>query len=304
MNRADEHVASSGDAALKVEHLTVARGGRDVLVDISFSIRAGQVVALLGPNGAGKTTLMDSIVGKTRPRAGSVRVGGRLVDAHGRWCRSRIGYADQELALFPTLTVWENVWGWSAFTGLAGLARKIAVRDALSAMLLERIQRRLVRELSGGERRRVHCAMAVVARPPILLLDEPTVGVDPNTRRAVLNYVRALAGDGAAICYSTHYLHEVEHLDADVVLLRDGRMLVDGGVGDLIARHGNPVIEIQAADSELIHVPSDDPSRDVPRLLDQFRREGRKLTSLAIRSPTLDDVFDRFVDSEAGTDGR
>ncbi|SBT41785.1 ABC transporter ATP-binding protein [Micromonospora auratinigra] len=285
-------------AVLEVRGLTVGYGDRPALRDVSLTVEAGQIVGLLGPNGAGKTTLMGAVVGAVRPAAGTVRVAGVDVGTHPRRARSRVGYAEQELAVFPTLTARENVTDWAAICGVPRRARADAVEETLAALLLDEVADRQVRTLSGGQRRRVHCAMATVARPPLLLLDEPTVGVDPATRRAVLDHVRELAATGTAVCYSTHYLPEVAALDAMVVLLAAGRVATRGLVGDLLARYGSTMVDLRVADDEggtrTVSTALSGPEA-LPAVLHSLGPDLGRLTGLEIRHASLDEVFDRVV---------
>ncbi|MBO4206724.1 ABC transporter ATP-binding protein [Micromonospora echinofusca] len=285
-------------AVLDVRDLSVAYGDHVALRDVSLRIEPGQILGLLGPNGAGKTTLMNAVVGAVRPRAGAISVCGVDVAAHPRRARAYVGYAEQEIAVFPTLTARENVRDWAAICGVPRRQQDEAVAATLSALLLDRIADRQVRTLSGGQRRRVHCAMATVARPPLLLLDEPTVGVDPGTRRAVLEHVRELADAGTAICYSTHYLPEVEALQAEVVLLADGTVATRGGVADLLDRYGSTVIDLRIAeqdsDPRTISVKVAGPHA-LPAVVQGLGTDLHRLVGLDIRRSSLDEVFDRVV---------
>ncbi len=292
-----------GTAALVVSGLSVAYGDRAALRGVDLSIAPGEVLGLLGPNGAGKSTLMDAVVGRVRPSAGEVRVFGRPVAADPRAARRQIGYAGQDLAVYPTLTVAENVSDWAAVAGLRGRSRRSTVDSALAAMRLTDLRDRPVRTLSGGEQRRVHCAMAVVGRAPLLLLDEPTVGVDPQTRTAVLEQVARLAAEGTAVCYSTHYLPEVEALGARVVLLHEGRVRAQGSIAELSHRYGRPVVELSfrarpgpdsGTEPASLTVPAGDPT-ELPQLLLDLGERLSLLDSLAVRRPSLDEVFDRVV---------
>ncbi|OKI02551.1 hypothetical protein A6A06_16175 [Streptomyces sp. CB02923] len=294
-------------AILEVRGVCAAYGKHTALRDVSLTIEPGRIVGLLGPNGAGKTTLMDVVVGKTRPTSGSVSVCGMDVARQARACRERIGYAAQDLAVFPTLTARENVRNWAGISGVGRSGRDRAVDVALSAMLLEDVADRQVRTLSGGQQRRVHCAMATAARPPLLLLDEPTVGVDPATRRALLQHVRELAAEGTAICYSTHYLPEVEALDAEVVLLKDGRTAARGRVDDLLGRFGQTVIEMHFKEDDdgtgtagSVSVVADGPG-DLPKVLRGLGPDLDRLAGLEVRRPSLDEVFDRIVEEGGKT---
>ncbi|SDH49239.1 ABC-2 type transport system ATP-binding protein [Actinokineospora alba] len=292
---------------LSVEAVSVDRGGRRVLHDVSLDVSAGQIVALLGPNGAGKTTLMDAITGRVPLAGGSVRVGGDDLATAPRACRRRIGYAGQEIAVFPTLTVTENVASWAAVSGVARAARTRAVDDVLRLLFLQDLAHRPVRELSGGERRRVHCAMAMVARPPVLLLDEPTVGVDPMTRSALLDHLTQLADGGTAVLYSTHYLHEVEKRAAVVVMLREGKVVASGQADELISRHCTSVIEMtveRGGETRTVVVPTSDAVTDLARLLDGLRADGDRLVGVEVRRPSLEDAFTHIVSTSEVAHGR
>ncbi|GAA5084296.1 ABC-2 type transport system ATP-binding protein [Thermocatellispora tengchongensis] len=290
-------------AVLEVRGLTVAYGDHLALNEVSLSVEAGQVLGLLGPNGAGKSTLMGSVVGAVRPRSGTVRVCGVDVASRPRRARAHVGYAEQDIAVFPTLTVRENVADWAALSGLRSRELAGAVARTLSALLLDDIADRQVRTLSGGQRRRVHCAMATVSRPPLLLLDEPTVGVDPATRRAVLDHVLTLAAEGAAICYSTHYLPEIESLDAEVVLLNKGVVAARGAVATLLRRYGRTVVDLRlGGDSGEVRTVSSavEGPDDLPAILQGLGPDLARLSGLEIRRSSLDEVFERVVEDEEG----
>ncbi|SCL26596.1 ABC-2 type transport system ATP-binding protein [Micromonospora nigra] len=291
---------------LRIDSLSVTYADRTALRDVSLTIDPGQVLGLLGPNGAGKTTLMNAVVGAVRPSAGTVTVDGLDVARHPRRARGRIGYAEQEMAVFPTLTARENVSDWAAICGVGRRQRAEAVATTLSALLLDEVADQPVRTLSGGQRRRVHCAMATVARPPLLLLDEPTVGVDPATRRAVLGHVRDLAAAGTAICYSTHYLPEVEALDADIVLLARGAIVTRGAVAELIDRYGSTVIDLRLlSDDGGIRAVSRQVTgaEALPSVLQELGSDLDHLVGVEVRRSTLDEVFDRVVATAAPADG-
>lgn len=285
---------------LVAELLQVRRGHRAVLHGVSFTIVAGEILGLLGPNGAGKSTLMDAVTGRLALTGGNVRVDGHDLREDPRVCRRRIGYAGQEVAVFPTLTVTENVAGWAAMTGVPRGERRRAVRDVLEALQLEPLAGREVRRLSGGEQRRVHCAMAVVSRPPVLLLDEPTVGVDPHTRAALLDYVRAFAASGRAVLYSTHYLHEMEKLGSQVLMLEHGRVVAEGTVAALISRHCVSVAELRVqgpddAEPRTVVVPLSRPEVEIVQLLESIAEQGIRLLGLQVRRPTLEDAFSQII---------
>ena len=231
--------------SLVVSQLHKAYPGAVALAGVDLSVEAGEVVAVLGPNGAGKTTLLSAVAGLVRPDAGEISVMG--VDAVARPAAARrlLGLAPQRLGITPTLTVRENL----VFSGcLGGVARSAARRrgdEAGEALDLTALLDRKAGSLSGGEQRRVHVACALVHGPPVLLLDEPTSGVDPLARRALIEVVGRLHRQGTAVCYSTHQLDDVEDLGASVVILHRGRVVARDQVAALVARHGQTVVELR-----------------------------------------------------------
>ncbi|HUG83834.1 MAG TPA: ABC transporter ATP-binding protein, partial [Euzebya sp.] len=213
---------------LHVSGLTKRYGQTTVLNAVDLQVARGEIVGLIGPNGAGKTTLVSIVAGLVRPDEGTIAIGG--VDPQRTPLRARrlIGLAPQDLGVYPTATVAENL---HLFAGLAGLRRGEAKRHiaelaqvlGLAALLQQRVQ-----TLSGGQKRRLHTAAALLHRPPLALLDEPTVGADVETRAMLLRVVRDLADEGTAVVYTTHYLHELEHLGATIAVLEQGRVVARG----------------------------------------------------------------------------
>ena len=163
----------------------------------------------------------------------------------------RPGVAFQEIGIYPSLTVRENLW---AFAEVHGVPHRRAER-VLSPFVLSELADRPAGQLSGGEQRRLHTAIALVHRPRVVLLDEPTAGADTQTRTAILDAVRGLAGEGTAVVYTTHYLPEVEALGAGVALLEAGRIIASGTVAELVARHASSVLEVVYADGRVVRRP-------------------------------------------------
>lgn len=208
---------------------------------------AGRVLALLGPNGAGKSTLVSLAAGLTRPDAGSVRVLGQDPAASGARVRRQIGLAPQEIGVYPQLTVTTNLRAFAELHGCRPRAARERAAELLEPFALTELADRPAGRLSGGEQRRLHAAIALVNRPRLVILDEPTAGADPSTREHILQAVRDLAAAGTAVVYTTHYLPEVERLDADVALLEHGRVIARGSVDELVARHAPPRLAVAGA---------------------------------------------------------
>jgi ABC-2 type transport system ATP-binding protein len=220
---------------LFAEGLVKRYGTHLALDEFGLTVAPGEIAGLIGPNGAGKTTFVEIVTGLVRPDAGRVLIGGRDalrsgrdVRRSGRAVRRLIGVAPQELALYQTVTVRENLRLFGGLAGLRGRALDAAISRVLDELALGPVAGKQTGVLSGGQRRRVQAATAMVASPPLLLLDEPTAGADPQTRSALLAAVRARAAAGTAVLYTTHYLPELTELNATLALVRAGRLIAHG----------------------------------------------------------------------------
>jgi ABC-2 type transport system ATP-binding protein len=222
---------------LAVEGLRKAYDDVVALDGVDLEAAPGQIVGLLGANGAGKTTLVSIVAGLRKADAGRVRVGDVDALAQPHRARELLGIAPQETGVYPTATARENLAYFGRLAGLRGKLLDQRVDEAAEALELHDLLDREAQTLSGGEQRRVHTAMAIVKRPPLVLLDEPTVGADVSTRAQLLVSVRTLAAEGAAVVYSTHYLPEIEILDADVTILDRGRVIARGKASALVDEH-------------------------------------------------------------------
>jgi ABC-2 type transport system ATP-binding protein len=280
-------------------------GGIVALAGVDLTVCAGSIVGVLGPNGAGKTTLVSIIAGLRRADAGSVRVCGVDVGREPRRARRAIGLAPQETGVYLPLSVRDNL---RFFVGLAGLRRRAErerIDEIASALGLTDLLGRRAGELSGGERRRLHAAIALVHRPALVLLDEPTVGADVRTRAEILDLVRNVADDGSAVVYSTHYLHEIETLDAQVAFIDRGRIVARGELADLLRVHGTSALELTFANEvpeaaippeavvggRTVRIPTGDPAKAAAQVLTRLGADASSLTSIEIVRPNLESVF-------------
>ena len=222
--------------AVEVEHLRVVRGGRTVLPDLSVRIPAGQVVGLLGPSGSGKSTLLRAIVGVQLVESGLVRVLGQEAGSPG--LRDRIGYVTQAPSVYDDLTVRDNVRYFARILG----APPSSADEVIEQVDLTSHADVLVGRLSGGQRSRVTLAAAMVGSPELLVLDEPTVGLDPVLRRDLWNLFKRLAVQGRSLLVSSHVMDEASRCDR-LLLLRDGHVMADATLDDLLAQTGAPDAE-------------------------------------------------------------
>jgi ABC-2 type transport system ATP-binding protein len=221
--------------AVEAEEVAKSFGGVQALRGVSLRVRVGEVYGLLGPNGSGKTTLIRSLLGMVKPDSGSVRVLGRSMPDLA--VLPRVGYMTQAPALYPDLSVLENLRFFAAITGA-----EANVDEALRFVAMETRRDSVVATLSGGMRTRVSLACAIVHRPRLLLLDEPTVGVDPELRRRLWEQFRGMAAEGTTIVVSSHVMDEAARCDR-LGLIRSGRLLAEGTVAELKARAGVDQLE-------------------------------------------------------------
>ena len=231
------------DAAVRVENLRVVRGGRAALAGISFEVERGSVTGLLGPSGSGKSTLMRALVGVQEVESGRVEVLGE--PAGSASLRSRVAYMTQELSVYRDLTVRENL---EYFASLIDAGRQ-RVAEVIDLVDLGDFATRPVERLSGGQQTRVSIATALLGSPQLLVLDEPTVGLDPLLRRSLWGLFRRLAGERRTLVISSHVMDEAEHCDR-LLLLREGQLLADETPADLLqATH---TLDLESAFVELI----------------------------------------------------
>jgi len=227
---------SNGEQAVMIRDLWVRRGGKTVLPGVSLAIRRGVVTGLLGPSGSGKTTLMRAIVGVQIVERGELTVLGRAAGVAE--LRELVAYVTQAPSIYGDLTVRENL---EYFAALVDASRE-RIDAAIEAVGLQAQAGQLVRTLSGGERSRSSLAAALTGRPELLVLDEPTVGLDPLLRQELWETFHALAADGTTILVSTHVMDEAERCD-ELVLMREGRIVAASTPGQLLAETGTNTLE-------------------------------------------------------------
>jgi len=258
-----------------------------VAVDgLSLEIGRGEVFGLLGPNGAGKTTTVNIAVGLLEPDSGSVEIedGGSPRDPR---CRARIGVAPQALAVYEELSGEENLLFFGKLQGLSGAALRDKVVRALEFVGLFDRRGDRVKTYSGGMQRRLNLAVSMIHDPPILLLDEPTAGVDPQSRNALFENIIALRAQGRTVVYTTHYMEEAQRLCDRVGIIDRGRLMACDTVDSLIGAHGGSSTLVADCDGgEEIRIETDDPLSELIRL-----KETRRLKSFRVDRPDLEQVF-------------
>ncbi len=246
----------------------------------------GICFGLLGPNGAGKTTTIRILMGILSPDEGEVRVcGGDPADPE---VRRLLGLAPQETALYEELTAKENLAFFGRIQGLGGRRLKERVRAALELAGLEERSKDLVSTFSGGMKRRLNLAAAVLHEPRVLFLDEPTQGVDPQSRNRIFETIRTLKEEGTTILYTTHYMEEAERLCDRVAIMDHGRILVEGTLREILEGHGGKaLVRVEYAQAPPREFLTRDPLAQVLRLA----REGKEILGLHVERPDLESVF-------------
>jgi ABC-2 type transport system ATP-binding protein len=265
---------------LRVENLVKRYGDRVAVDRVSFEVEKGQTVGLLGPNGAGKTTTLSIITGLVVADSGSVHVGGASITSDPNAVKRQIGLVPQDLALYDEISARANLEVFGGLYGLSGATLARAIDGALSRVGLADRSRELVRGYSGGMKRRLNIAGALLHDPDIILLDEPTVGVDPQSRNAIFDNLEALKARGKTIVYTTHYMEEAERLCDRIVIIDHGRVLADDTLGGLQAR-------VQSQSRLLIDI---DPAAG-PSALRALAEAGIDVRGSTTESASLESVF-------------
>jgi ABC-2 type transport system ATP-binding protein len=262
------------------------RYGRTVAVDgLSLDVQPGEVFGLLGPNGAGKTTTVNMAVGLLPPDDGEIRIG-ELGPPTSPDVRRHIGVAPQSLAVYDDLTGAENLAFFGRLYGLAGAALKEAVDRSLALVGLTDRRGDRASTYSGGMKRRLNLAAAVLHDPPLVLLDEPTVGVDPQSRNAIFDNISALRARGRTLVYTTHYMEEAERLCDHVAIIDHGRVLAMDTVPNLMRQHAGTAVLVAEVNGVEQRLSTSDPLQELNRLA-----ATATLGSFHVERPTLEQVF-------------
>jgi ABC-2 type transport system ATP-binding protein len=220
-------------AILEVKDLVKKYGDFTAVKGISFDIKEGEIFGLLGPNGAGKTTTISMLSTLYAPTSGDATVGGHSVTKEPMAVRNLIGVVPQELALYDDLTARENLVFWGQMYGLSGKTLKRRVDEVLEQIGLADKARNRVKTYSGGMKRRVNIGVGLLHKPSLLFMDEPTVGIDPQSRRAILDSVKALNQQGMTVLYTTHYMEEAEEISDRVGIIDHGELIALGTQAEL-----------------------------------------------------------------------
>ncbi len=299
--------------AIEVKNLHKAFGDLKAVHGVSFEVAQGEIFSLLGPNGAGKTTTISMLSCLLRPDEGEALVMGHSIKDDQMGVKAALGVVPQEIALYNDLSARENLTFWGKMYGLRGAALKKRVEEVLEIIGLTDRARDRVGKYSGGMKRRVNIGVALLHKPKVIYMDEPTVGIDPQSRRNILDSVVALKNQGMTVLYTTHYMEEAQELSDHIAIMDTGKIIAYGTHDELVKIVGQMdritltvstdggyvaeawkavggVKQVKAEDGTII-VLADDSNQVLPSLFETASAQGARITSVDIQEPNLEAVF-------------
>jgi ABC-2 type transport system ATP-binding protein len=299
--------------AIEVKELYKAFGETKAVAGVSFSVEKSEIFSLLGPNGAGKTTTISMLSCLLRPDEGDALVMGHSIRKDPMGVKSVLGVVPQEIALYEDLSARENLDFWGKMYGLRGAALKARVDEVLEVIGLTDRAKDQVGKYSGGMKRRVNIGIALLHKPQVIYMDEPTAGIDPQSRRSILDSVLKLKNEGTTVLYTTHYMEEAQELSDHIAIMDHGKVIASGTNEELVKIVGEMdritvtinaesakvleawkaikgVKQVDAEDGTLT-ILADDSNRVLPSLFETAATNGVRITSVAIQEPNLESVF-------------
>jgi ABC-2 type transport system ATP-binding protein len=299
--------------AIEVRNLRKSFGDLLAVQDASFKADSGEVLSLLGPNGAGKSTTISMLTGLLAPTGGDASIMGHSVTKEPEAAKKSLGVVPQDIALYPDLSARENLVFWGKMYGLRGADLKRSVDEVLEIIGLTDRQKDHVGKFSGGMKRRVNIGAALLHKPEVIIMDEPTVGIDPQSRRHILDNVKELNRQGMTVLYTTHYMEEAAELSDHIAIMDKGKVIAYGTHEELIRMIGEEtridltlnaeaekvlaawrtvqgVAGVDATDGKVTALV-DDSNRVLPRLFEAASKADVRITSVDIQEPNLEAVF-------------
>jgi ABC-2 type transport system ATP-binding protein len=299
--------------AIEVLDLQKSFGENKAVQGVRFEVKQGEIFSLLGPNGAGKTTTISMLSCLLRPNDGDARVMGHSIRSDSMGVKSVLGVVPQEIALYEDLTARENLSFWGKMFGLRGSKLKLRVDEVLDIIGLRDRARERVSKYSGGMKRRVNIGVALLHKPKVIYMDEPTVGIDPQSRRNILDSVVALKNEGMTVLYTTHYMEEAEELSDHIGIMDHGKLIACGTGEELVKLVGQQTridltlngdaanvmnlwrdidgVSRVSAEDGLVTVLVTDSNLVLPHLFEAAAKLSIRITSVDIREPNLEAVF-------------
>ena len=299
--------------AIEVKNIHKSFGDLKAVNGVSFEVEQGEIFSLLGPNGAGKTTTISMLSCLLRPDEGDALVMGHSIKDDQMGVKAVLGVVPQEIALYEDMSARENLTFWGKMYGLRGAPLKTRVDEVLEVIGLTDRAKEYIKKYSGGMKRRVNIGVALLHKPKVIYMDEPTVGIDPQSRRNILDSVVALKNQGMTVLYTTHYMEEAQELSDHIAIMDTGKVIAYGTNAELIkivgqmdritlminAESGRVLeawkkvqgVKQVTAQEGTLTVLADDSNQVLPRLFDAASTQGVRITSVAILEPNLEAVF-------------
>ncbi|HSG26352.1 MAG TPA: ATP-binding cassette domain-containing protein [Anaerolineales bacterium] len=299
--------------AIEIKDLYKDFGDVQAVRGVSLEIEAGSVFSLLGPNGAGKSTTISVISGLLRPTKGDAEVLGYSITKSPLKAKSNIGVVPQDIALYEDLTARENLTFWGSMYGLRGTELSQRVDDILELTELTERQKDKVEKYSGGMKRRLNIGVALLHKPRIVIMDEPTVGIDPQSRRKILDSVKALNREGMTVLYTTHYMEEAQELSDKIAIMDQGKVIAQGAHEELVRIVGEldrielafstsieqqidswaslPGVKSITPDTDKATLLAEDSDQVLPYLFEAAAKDHLRITSVTVHEPNLETVF-------------
>jgi ABC-2 type transport system ATP-binding protein len=300
-------------AFVEIKNLTKRFGANVAVKDLSFEVKEGEVFGLLGPNGAGKSTTLSVLSGLLAPTSGDVLVDGHSVKTEAMAVKRMLGIVPQDLALYPRLSARANLRFWGEMYGLGGKSLNSRTDEVLDLVGLKARAGEPLGRYSGGMKRRINLAAGIMSNPRLLILDEPTVGVDPQSRNHIFDLVKAQAAAGTTVIYTSHYMEEVELLCNRVAIIDQGGLVASGTVSDLLSQASEhqeveigcpgitkdllnrlesiPVVGQVKREEQGVRLITDDAEKALALAFGCFVGAGAKVSSIQIHKPNLEGLF-------------
>jgi len=303
---------SDDTAIIRVENLEHSYGDFKAVDDISFSVKKGEIFSFLGPNGAGKSTAINVLITLLALQKGKASIDGHDVTKDPQKVRESIGIVFQDVTLDRDMTVWEILEFHGRLYNMPREERKKRIEELLDLVQLTAKRDERTKNLSGGMKRRLEIARGLMTRPKVLFLDEPTIGLDPQTRMRMWEYIRGVNHEGTTIFLTTHYMDEADHLSDRISIIDQGKIIISGTSWELKNTLGQDIIYLETNDNEnairlLRNLPSvrdvktkkkafvlmvnDDGTKVLPVVIDTLRNAGIEISTINLKKPSMDDVF-------------
>ncbi len=299
-------------AIIRVENLEHRYGDFMAVDNISFSVKKGEIFSFLGPNGAGKSTAINILITLLALQKGKAVVAGYDVTLDPQRVRESIGIVFQDITLDRDMTVWEILEFHGRLYNMPQEERRARIDELLDLVQLGAKRDERIKNLSGGMKRRLEIARGLMTRPRVLFLDEPTIGLDPQTRMRMWEYIRGVNREGTTIFLTTHYMDEADHLSDRISIIDRGKIIISGTSWELKNTLGRDIIYLETNDNEaairllqglssirdvkvktkgFLLMVTDDGTKVLPGIIDTLRNSGIEITTINLKKPTMDDVF-------------